>query len=105
MIESSSTSATTARRPYGSLATSGAAVTTLRLPAASRNTEDVIESNTLTCAPTATRTRDLLLRRQSLYPLSYRGPVASLPAGHVGRSRVAGAPGRGSGGGDGVRAP
>jgi hypothetical protein len=33
------------------------------------------------CAPTATRTRDLLLRRQSLYPLSYRGPVASLPAG------------------------
>jgi hypothetical protein len=27
----------------------------------------------LTCAPTATRTRDLLLRRQSLYPLSYRG--------------------------------
>ena len=24
-------------------------------------------------APTATRTRDLLLRRQSLYPLSYRG--------------------------------
>ena len=25
------------------------------------------------CAPTATRTRDLLLRRQSLYPLSYRG--------------------------------
>ena len=41
-------------------------------------------------APTATRTRDLLLRRQSLYPLSYRGPVASLPAGHVRRSRVAG---------------
>jgi hypothetical protein len=29
------------------------------------------------CAPTATRTRDLLLRRQSLYPLSYRG----LPTG------------------------
>jgi hypothetical protein len=28
----------------------------------------------MTCAPTATRTRDLLLRRQSLYPLSYRGP-------------------------------
>src|ERR1700733_4883680 len=27
----------------------------------------------LNCAPTATRTRDLLLRRQSLYPLSYRG--------------------------------
>jgi hypothetical protein len=25
------------------------------------------------CAPSATRTRDLLLRRQSLYPLSYRG--------------------------------
>ena len=24
-------------------------------------------------APSATRTRDLLLRRQSLYPLSYRG--------------------------------
>ena len=31
------------------------------------------ESRPLTCAPTATRTRDLLLRRQSLYPLSYRG--------------------------------
>ena len=30
----------------------------------------------MTCAPTATRTRDLLLRRQSLYPLSYRGPTA-----------------------------
>ena len=28
----------------------------------------------MSCAPTATRTRDLLLRRQSLYPLSYRGP-------------------------------
>src|ERR1700749_2647443 len=27
----------------------------------------------LTCAPTATRTRDLPLRRRSLYPLSYRG--------------------------------
>jgi hypothetical protein len=25
------------------------------------------------CAPSATRTRDLLLRRQLLYPLSYRG--------------------------------
>jgi hypothetical protein len=32
----------------------------------------------LTCAPTATRTRDLLLRRQSLYPLSYRGVPASV---------------------------
>ena len=38
------------------------------------------------CAPTATRTRDLLLRRQSLYPLSYRGPVVSLPAGRTDRS-------------------
>jgi hypothetical protein len=27
----------------------------------------------LSCAPSATRTRDLLLRRQLLYPLSYRG--------------------------------
>jgi hypothetical protein len=27
----------------------------------------------MTCAPTATRTRDLPLRRRSLYPLSYRG--------------------------------
>ena len=27
----------------------------------------------LTCAPTATRTRDLPLRRRSLYPLSYQG--------------------------------
>ena len=43
------------------------------------------------CAPTATRTRDLLLRRQSLYPLSYRGPtlayrrttcIAAAVAGH-----------------------
>ena len=32
-----------------------------------------------TCAPTATRTRDLPLRRRSLYPLSYRG----LPKPHV----------------------
>jgi predicted enzyme related to lactoylglutathione lyase len=30
-------------------------------------------STSIFCAPTATRTRDLLLRRQSLYPLSYRG--------------------------------
>jgi hypothetical protein len=30
------------------------------------------------CAPSATRTRDLLLRRQLLYPLSYRGSL--LPA-------------------------
>jgi hypothetical protein len=28
-------------------------------------------------APSATRTRDLLLRRQLLYPLSYRGRQAS----------------------------
>src|ERR1700753_4273387 len=33
-------------------------------------------------APTATRTRDLLLRRQSLYPLSYRGPTAK-PTGRT----------------------
>ena len=39
----------------------------------------------LTCAeklsaPSATRTRDLLLRRQLLYPLSYRGqPITALP--------------------------
>jgi hypothetical protein len=33
------------------------------------------------CAPTATRTRDLLLRRQSLYPLSYRGPTAKPTGG------------------------
>ena len=35
----------------------------------------------MTCAPTATRTRDLPLRRRSLYPLSYRGlpgPLAYL---------------------------
>ena len=35
----------------------------------------------MTCAPTATRTRDLPLRRRSLYPLSYRGlpgPIAYL---------------------------
>ena len=30
-------------------------------------------TRTFRSAPTATRTRDLLLRRQSLYPLSYRG--------------------------------
>jgi hypothetical protein len=32
-------------------------------------------------APSATRTRDLLLRRQLLYPLSYRGwrGLAALP--------------------------
>lgn len=29
------------------------------------------------CAPTATRTRDLPLRRRSLYPLSYRGSLTS----------------------------
>ena len=33
------------------------------------------------CAPTATRTRDLLLRRQSLYPLSYRGVPATSAGG------------------------
>lgn len=27
----------------------------------------------MTCAPSATRTRDLPLRRRLLYPLSYRG--------------------------------
>ena len=62
-LESSSTSAATARRPYGFLPTSGTIVTALWLPAASRNGEGVIEFNSLTCAPTATRTRDLLLRR------------------------------------------
>ena len=30
------------------------------------------------CAPSVIRTRDLLLRRQSLYPLSYRGPRETL---------------------------
>jgi hypothetical protein len=34
-------------------------------------------NRTFKCAPTATRTRDLLLRRQSLYPLSYRGLPSS----------------------------
>jgi hypothetical protein len=52
-------------------------------------------SRPLTCAPTATRTRDLLLRRQSLYPLSYRGPTVSLPADMTDRSpRGAIRPGR-----------
>ncbi len=36
-------------------------------------TAGLLTGRPLTCAPTATRTRDLLLRRQSLYPLSYRG--------------------------------
>ena len=78
------------------------------LRAVDRNKSSRLDINSekcsFTCAPTATRTRDLLLRRQSLYPLSYRGPGASLPAGEVGRSRAA-AQGRGSGGGDGVRGP
>ena len=35
-------------------------------------------------APSATRTRDLLLRRQLLYPLSYRGqPGAAAASRHV----------------------
>jgi hypothetical protein len=38
------------------------------------------------CAPTATRTRDLLLRRQSLYPLSYRGPTLAYRADKAPRS-------------------
>ena len=78
------------------------------LRAVDRNKSSRLDINSercsFTCAPTATRTRDLLLRRQSLYPLSYRGPGVSLPAGEVGRSRAA-AQGRGSGGGDGVRGP
>jgi hypothetical protein len=31
-------------------------------------------AKTLSYTPDAIRTHDLLLRRQSLYPLSYRGP-------------------------------
>ena len=48
-----------------------------------------VSNFSIICAPTATRTRDLLLRRQSLYPLSYRGlppyltcePRGALPSG------------------------
>jgi hypothetical protein len=45
-------------------------------------------------APSATRTRDLLLRRQLLYPLSYRGqPGLRRPAATArARSSVAGRP-------------
>ena len=45
-------------------------------------------------APSATRTRDLLLRRQLLYPLSYRGqPGPQRPAATAqARSSVAGRP-------------
>ena len=38
-------------------------------------------------APTATRTRDLPLRRRSLYPLSYRGSAE--PLAYRGRHAVA----------------
>jgi hypothetical protein len=44
-------------------------------PFSSQTTENEQKFAKLNCAPTATRTRDLLLRRQSLYPLSYRGPI------------------------------
>ena len=40
-----------------------------------------------TCAPSATRTRDLLLRRQLLYPLSYRGTPRCLLSDAVQRKR------------------
>ena len=43
----------------------GASVTAVWLPAALRNVEDATEFSIVTCAPTATRTRDLLLRRHS----------------------------------------
>jgi hypothetical protein len=42
----------------------------------------------VTCAPTATRTRDLPLRRRSLYPLSYRG----LPKPYVTWDRTCSSP-------------
>ena len=44
-------------------------------------------------APSVIRTRDLLLRRQSLYPLSYRGPretLAYLRRAHGSRTGGAG---------------
>src|SRR5579862_8377159 len=56
-----------------------------------------------TCAPTATRTRDLLLRRQSLYPLSYRGPGLAhrrVRSGAAGRRLRAGEAEEGTGCGD-----
>ena len=37
-------------------------------------------------APSAIRTRDLLLRRQSLYPLSYRGQERAVRPGQMGWS-------------------
>ena len=43
---------------------------------ANRLSHDVLNW-ALTGAPSATRTRDLLLRRQLLYPLSYRGRTAT----------------------------
>ena len=48
----------------------------------------------LSCAPSAIRTRDLLLRRQSLYPLSYRGQErpASPTQPRAYRERVSSAP-------------
>ena len=42
-------------------------------PSASADLLDCFRWLTCVCAPTATRTRDLPLRRRSLYPLSYRG--------------------------------
>src|ERR1700676_202218 len=48
---------------YVTWPTPGAAVAALWLPAASRNVERQIRICLLNCAPTATRTRDLLLRR------------------------------------------
>ena len=38
-------------------------------------------------APSATRTRDLLLRRQLLYPLSYRGPQPCQRSGPAGSTK------------------
>ena len=64
----------------------------------------------LSCAPTATRTRDLLLRRQSLYPLSYRGPglvYRRVRSGAAGGGAGTGGRAAGTGGrsGYGVRGP
>ena len=41
------------------------------------NRETASDLAILVSAPSATRTRDLLLRRQLLYPLSYRGQPAA----------------------------
>ena len=38
-------------------------------------------------APSATRTRDLLLRRQLLYPLSYRGPLPCQKLARLARTK------------------